>query len=132
MASHGFSVETGAGGLATAFRASFGEGGPAVGFLAEYDALPGLSQKQSVVHDPEVAGGPGHGCGHNLLGTATLAAAVAMKDDLEKNGLSGTVVFYGKEGKAGAVVIECSYAFARALSREAVSAEEIPPEGGPR
>ena len=46
--------------------------------------------------------------------------------------ITGIVVFYGKEGKAGAVVIECSYAFARALSREAVSAEEIPPEGGPR
>lgn len=91
----GFRVETGLYGMPTSIRAEWGSGHPVIGLLAEYDALPSLSQKQSTVHDPEVEGGPGHGCGHNLLGTATLAAAVAMKEDLETSGLSGTVVFYG-------------------------------------
>ena len=92
---YGFDVETGVYGVPTAIRAVWGSGHPVIGLLAEYDALPGLSQKQSIVHDPAVEGGPGHGCGHNLLGTATLAAAVAMKEDLEESGLPGTVVFYG-------------------------------------
>ena len=92
---NGFEVETGLYGMPTSIRATWGSGHPVIGLLAEYDALPGLSQKQSIVHDPEVPGGPGHGCGHNLLGTATLAAALGMKADLEENKLSGTVVFYG-------------------------------------
>ena len=92
---YGFEVETGLYGMPTSIRATWGSGHPIIGLLAEYDALPGLSQKQSTVHDPVVEGGPGHGCGHNLLGTATLAAAVAMKADLEANNLPGTVVFYG-------------------------------------
>ncbi len=92
---NGFEVEVGLYGMPTSIRATWGSGRPIIGLLAEYDALPGLSQKQSTVHDPVVEGGPGHGCGHNLLGTATLAAAVAMKADLEENKLPGTVVFYG-------------------------------------
>ena len=92
---NGFAVETGVYGLPTAIRATWGAGHPVIGLLAEYDALPGLSQKQNIVHDPAVEGGPGHGCGHNLLGTATLAAALGMKADLEASGLSGTIVFYG-------------------------------------
>jgi aminobenzoyl-glutamate utilization protein B len=92
---NGFEVETGLYGMPTSIRAVWGSGHPVIGLLAEYDALPGLSQKQSTFHDPAVPGGPGHGCGHDLLGTATLGAALAMKADLESSGLPGTVVFYG-------------------------------------
>ncbi len=92
---NGFEVETGLYGMPTSIRAVWGSGHPVIGLLAEYDALPGLSQKQSTFHDPAVPGGPGHGCGHDLLGTATLGAAMAMKADLESSGLPGTVVFYG-------------------------------------
>ncbi|MBR0131399.1 MAG: amidohydrolase, partial [Firmicutes bacterium] len=92
---HGFDVEVGLYGMPTSIRATWGKGHPIIGVLAEYDALPGLSQKQNVAFDPVVPGGPGHGCGHNLLGVGTLAAAIAIKDDLEQNGLEGTIVFYG-------------------------------------
>ncbi|MBR0131396.1 MAG: amidohydrolase [Firmicutes bacterium] len=92
---HGFDVEVGLYGMPTAIRATWGKGHPIIGVLAEYDALPGLSQSQNVAFDPVVVGAPGQGCGHNMLGVATLAGAIAMKDDLEQNGLEGTVVFYG-------------------------------------
>ncbi|MBR0130484.1 MAG: amidohydrolase, partial [Firmicutes bacterium] len=92
---YGFKVEKGPYGMPTAIRAEWGSGHPVIGLLAEYDALPGLSQTQNTFKDPAVLGGPGQGCGHNLLGVATLAAAIGMKADLEKNGLPGTVVFYG-------------------------------------
>ncbi len=92
---HGFDVEVGLYGMPTSIRATWGKGHPIIGLLAEYDCLPGLSQKQSTSFDPVIPGGPGQGCGHNLLGVATLAGAVAIKDDLEQNGLEGTVVFYG-------------------------------------
>ena len=96
MASHGFSVETGAGGLATAFRASFGEGGPAVGFLAEYDALPGLSQEAGAAERRELEpGGAGHGCGHNLLGAGAAGAALALAEYLRRTGRKGTVLLFG-------------------------------------
>ncbi len=78
-----------------AFIAEAGSGKPIVGLLGEFDALPGLSQKVSPKQDPIVAGGPGHGCGHNLLGTASLAAASAIKQALEKGRLKGTVRYYG-------------------------------------
>ncbi len=92
---YGFKVEKGPYGMPTAIRAEWGSGHPVIGLLAEYDALPGLSQTQNTYKDPAVEGGAGQGCGHNLLGTATLAAAIGMKADLEKSGLPGTVVFYG-------------------------------------
>ncbi len=92
---YGFKVEKGLYGMPTSIRAEWGSGHPVIGLLAEYDALPGLSQTQNTFKDPAVAGGPGQGCGHNLLGVCTLAAAIGIKADLEKNGLEGTVVFYG-------------------------------------
>ncbi len=92
---HGFDVEVGPYGMPTAIRATWGKGHPVIGVLAEYDALPGLSQAQDTAFHPVKVGAPGHGCGHNMLGVGTLAGAIAMKDDLEKNGLEGTVVFYG-------------------------------------
>jgi len=81
--------------LPTAFMAEWGSGAPIIGFLGEYDALPGLSQKNQAKQDPIVGDGPGHGCGHNLLGTASLAAATSIKAWLEHTGRPGTVRYYG-------------------------------------
>jgi aminobenzoyl-glutamate utilization protein B len=91
----GFTVTRNVGDMPTAFYAEWGTGSPIIGFLGEYDALPNLSQKNQAEQDPEVPGGPGHGCGHNLLGTAALASAVALKAWLEANGKEGTVRYYG-------------------------------------
>ena len=81
--------------LPYAFYAEYGSGHPVIAVLGEYDALPGLSQKQSLKKEPIEAGGPGHGCGHNLLGAASATGAVMVKRFLEKEGISGTVRFYG-------------------------------------
>ena len=98
----GFLVEKGICGIDTAFSASFGSGRPVIGLLAEYDALSGLSQKAgSLVREELVAGGTGHGCGHNLLGAGALAAALGVKAYLEMAGCSGTVVLYGCPGEEG-------------------------------
>ena len=78
-----------------AFVAEYGAGSPVIGLLGEYDALPGLSQKVSSVWDPVVPGGPGHGCGHNLLGTACLAAAAGVKAVLESGRIVGTIRYFG-------------------------------------
>ncbi len=91
----GFSVKRGVAEMPTAFVASYGSGKPVIGFLGEYDALPGLSQKVDPKQNPAEKGAPGHGCGHNLLGVAALGAAVAVKAAMEKGDLSGTVRFYG-------------------------------------
>lgn len=99
----GFTVETGLAGVETAFSGTYGSGKPVIGFLGEFDALGGLSQKSGVTHkEPITAGGNGHGCGHNLLGAGALAAASAIKDYLaEKGDGSGTVIFYGCPGEEG-------------------------------
>lgn len=78
-----------------AFYAEYGSGHPVIAFLGEYDALPGLSQKVSGVKEAQEEGGPGHGCGHNLLGTAAAVAAIAAKRLLDSENLEGTVRFYG-------------------------------------
>ncbi|ESP87468.1 amidohydrolase [Candidatus Halobonum tyrrellensis] len=91
----GFDVETGVGGMPTAFVAEYGEGSPRVGILGEYDALPGLSQRVASEPDPVEAGGPGHGCGHNLFGTAGVGAALALTDAVDAGELEGTVAFFG-------------------------------------
>ena len=93
----GFTITRNVGGMPTAFVAEWtqGEGGPAIGFLGEYDALPGLSQKNQDAQDPIVQEGPGHGCGHNLLGTASLAAASVVKAWLQHTGAPGTIRYYG-------------------------------------
>ena len=81
----GFSVTKGVAGLPTAFIASWGEGKPVIGFMGEFDALPNLSQKaDSVEREPIIEGGHGHGCGHHTLGTAAVAAAIAVKDYLKE------------------------------------------------
>jgi len=97
LAQDGFTITRDVGGLPTAFMAewSSGAGGPVIGFLGEYDALPGLSQKSQDVREPIVPDGPGHGCGHNLLGTAALAAASVLKAWLGHSGTAATVRYYG-------------------------------------
>lgn len=91
----GFTVERGVAGMPTAFVASYGEGRPIIGVLGEYDALPGLSQKAQPVKEVLQAGAPGQGCGHNLLGTAALGAALAIKELMSAGKLKGTIRFYG-------------------------------------
>ncbi|MGA9572781.1 MAG: amidohydrolase [Lysobacterales bacterium] len=91
----GFEVTRGVAGLPTAFTARFGSGKPVIGIMGEYDALPGISQQASPVKMPLKAGAAGHGCGHNLFGTASLAAAVAIKQLIAEGSLQGTIVFFG-------------------------------------
>lgn len=102
---HGFAVEENLGDIPTAFSGSFGSGSPVIGILGEFDALSGLSQKAGVMElSPVEPGGNGHGCGHQLLGTASIGAALAVKKYLETTGASGTVIYYGcpaEEGGAG-------------------------------
>lgn len=89
----GFTITWNTAGLDTAFTAVWGSGKPVIGFLAEYDALPGLGQEISFTRSP--LGTVGHGCGHNLLGTAAAAAACALKADMEQSGINGTLYVYG-------------------------------------
>lgn len=97
---NGFRVEKNLAGIPTAFVGSCGEGSPVIGFLGEFDALEGLSQRAGIAEkEPEEGGGNGHGCGHNLLGCGSLAAAVAVKEYMEEHGLKGTVRYYGCPGE---------------------------------
>ena len=101
----GFTIEEGIADIPTAFTATYqcGSGKPVVGFLAEYDALSGLSQKAGCpVQEAVQEGGAGHGCGHNLLGAGCYAAAVALKDYLIKEKKDGTVIFFGCPAEEGA------------------------------
>ena len=92
----GFEVQEGVDGIPTAFIGTWGSGKPVIGILGEFDALPSLSQEAGCwEHKEIVKGGPGHGCGHNALGAGAMAAAAAAKDYMEKNGLSGTIRYYG-------------------------------------
>ena len=91
----GFDTELGAYGMPTAIRAVWGSGHPVIGFCAEYDCLPGLSQNVSTTKDPIVEGGIGHGCGHNLLGVGCIGACLGLKAELEASGKEGTIIFYG-------------------------------------
>jgi aminobenzoyl-glutamate utilization protein B len=102
----GFDIRTGVAGMPTAFIASAGSGKPVIAILGEFDALPGLSQaalpKRQVIAD----GAPGHGCGHHLFGTASAAAAIAVKNWMAASGAKGTLRFYGtpaEEGGSGKV-----------------------------
>lgn len=114
LANEGFRITWDIGGLSTAFCAEWGAGKPVIAFAGEYDALPGLSQKDQNEPDPISAGEPGHGCGHNLLGTGCLAAALAFKNWLESAGHAGTVRYYGcpaEEGGSGKVFMGRAGAF---------------------
>jgi aminobenzoyl-glutamate utilization protein B len=94
LAKEGFRITWDIGNLRTAFIAEWGSGQPVIGFLGEFDALANLSQQNAPAQEPVVAGAPGHGCGHNLLGTGCLAAAVAVKRWMEALGIQGTVRYY--------------------------------------
>jgi len=92
---NGLIVEKGLAGMPTAFTASYGQGKPVIGIIGEFDALPGLSQTSDSHRNVLIEGGAGHGCGHNLFGTASLGAAIAIKELIEKGDLKGTVKFFG-------------------------------------
>ncbi|MFH1639456.1 MAG: amidohydrolase [Chloroflexota bacterium] len=94
----GFKVDRGVAGMPTAFVASWshGTGKPVIGFLAEFDALPMLSQKAgATTHDPLVPGAPGHGCGHNTMGAMQALTIVTLKEILEKKGINCTLKYFG-------------------------------------
>ena len=92
---NGFSIERGVAGMPTAFIATYGSGRPRIGILGEFDANAGISQKAQSKKEALIEGKPGHGCGHNLFGTGSLGAAIAVKELIEKGKIKGTVVFYG-------------------------------------
>ncbi len=91
----GFSVERGVSDMPTAFVAEYGQGQPIVAFLAEYDALPGLSQQVSTRVEPVVPGAGGHGCGHSLFGAGTVGGALALQKAMREHDLKGTIRVYG-------------------------------------
>lgn len=91
----GFEVRSGVAQMPTAFVASYGSGEPVVGILAEYDALPGMSQEVKPYRVARQEGAPGHACGHSGLGTGALGAALAVKAAMEKHDLPGTIRLYG-------------------------------------
>ena len=98
----GFRLTEGVAAIPTALMGEAGEGGPVIAILGEYDALPGLSQIAGIAEPrPVQAGGHGHGCGHNLLGAASLLAATAIKDHLAATGTPGRVRYYGCPAEEG-------------------------------
>lgn len=98
----GFRVVEGIADIPTSVIGEAGQGGPVIAFLGEYDALPGLSQEAGVSeHRPIEAGGHGHGCGHNLLGSGSMLAAIALKNYLAEKGIPGRVRYYGCPAEEG-------------------------------
>jgi len=98
----GFVVTKGICGMPTAVMGEAGTEGPVIAILGEFDALPGLSQEPGrAEHSPVESGGNGHGCGHNLLGAASLLAATAVKDWLAENGIKARVRYYGCPAEEG-------------------------------
>ena len=92
---NGFTVEAGVAGMPTAFVATYGSGSPVIGILAEYDALPGLSQDNSSTKTTMANKPNGHGCGHHLFGTGSVAAGIALKKLLESGKIKGTIKVFG-------------------------------------
>ena len=106
LAQAGFRLQAGVAGMPTAFVAEAGDGQPVIGILAEFDALPGLSQDAVPERKPVVKNAPGHGCGHHLFGVASIAAGIAVREWLEAHQSAGTIRVYGtpaEEGGAGKV-----------------------------
>jgi aminobenzoyl-glutamate utilization protein B len=102
LEAEGFRVHTDLAGIPTAIMGEAGDEGPVIAILGEYDALPGLSQEAGLAEPRPLAGdGMGHGCGHNLLGSASLMAAAAVKDWLAENGIKGRVRYYGCPAEEG-------------------------------
>ncbi len=106
LAQEGFDVTRGVADIPTAFVGEWGEGGPVIAILAEFDALPGITQSNSASRDPLADKHAGHACGHNLFGAGSLTAAIAIKRWLEKTGTPGRIRFHGtpaEEGGSGKV-----------------------------
>jgi len=95
LRAEGFEVVAGVGGMPSALEATWGAGRPVLGFLGEYDALPGTSQKAIPVREELVPGGAGHACGHNLLGAAALGAVLGLRREMEARGVRGTIKYFG-------------------------------------
>ncbi len=106
LAGNGFKIEKGVAGIPTSFVASYGSGSPVIAILAEFDALPGLSQENVPERKPIPGKNAGHACGHHLFGTASVAAGIAVKNLIANKKLKGTVRVYGcpaEEGGSGKV-----------------------------
>lgn len=104
----GFKVTAGVAEIPTAFVAEYGSGKPVIGIMAEFDALPGVSQEASPFRKPVVEGGAGHACGHHLFGAASVASGIAVMDWMKENNIKGTLRVYGtpaEEGGGGKVYI---------------------------
>lgn len=102
----GFVIEQGVAGIPTAFVASYGSGEPLIGMLAEFDALPGISQTDAPHREPHPELDSGHACGHHLFGAGSVAAAIAVRQWMEAEGVQGTLRLYGtpaEEGGSGKV-----------------------------
>ena len=106
LASEGFEIQAGIAEIPTAFVASYGEGGPVIAILAEFDALPGISQAAAPIRQIREDKHAGHACGHHLFGAGSTAAAVALRHWLEENRIQGRIRLYGtpaEEGGSGKV-----------------------------
>ena len=101
LRNEGFDVTLGVASMPTAFVAKYGNGRPVIGILAEYDALPGLSQDTIPIRSPRPEKKFGHGCGHNLIGTAAVASAVSLSRWLKASAMQGTVIVYGTSAEEG-------------------------------
>lgn len=101
LKANGFQVQADVAQMPTAFTATYGSGKPVIVIMGEYDALPGLSQKDVPELTPIQPGAPGHGCGHNLLGSASALAAVAIKEEMQAKGIKGTLRYYGTPAEEG-------------------------------
>lgn len=97
----GFTVKAGVADIPTAFMAEYGSGKPVIGIMAEFDALPGVSQKAVPFRDPVVEGGNGHACGHHLFGTASVAAGISTMEWMKENNIQGTIRVYGTPAEEG-------------------------------
>jgi aminobenzoyl-glutamate utilization protein B len=95
LTANGFTVDAGVAGMPTAFVATFGSGTPVIGILAEYDALPGLSQDASPERSSRAGVMAGHGCGHSVFGTGSTGAAIAIKQAIASGTIKGTIKLFG-------------------------------------
>ena len=101
LAEAGFDVTPGVADIPTAFTASYGSGEPVIAILAEFDALPGITQDRTAERNPIDTKPAGHACGHHLFGTGSTAAALAVRDFLERTGQEGTIRLYGTPAEEG-------------------------------